>query len=105
MSELDLQNVQWLWDEVPHYRLTDQIVHEFLSEHWEGYQFYIEVKLSWPRGKAGVQLTLRSSKATNLNSGSHENSQRYCSCMDPGKPWRKYLACNAQSDCGLGREG
>lgn len=48
MSDIDPEKVQWVWDEVPHYRLNDKIIHEYLSEHWEGYGFFIEVKSSSP---------------------------------------------------------
>ena len=48
MSDIDLDHVQWLWDEVPHYRFSREIIRSFLSEHWEGYNFIIEVKSSIP---------------------------------------------------------
>lgn len=48
MSDTDPENAQWLWDEVPHYRLNDEIIHKYLSEQWEGYNFLIEVNASSP---------------------------------------------------------
>ncbi len=46
MSDTDPETAEWVWDDVPHYRLNDKIIHEYLSEHWEGYSFLIEVKPS-----------------------------------------------------------
>ena len=48
MSDTDPENPEWLWDEVPQYRLNDQIIHKYLSEHWEGYNFFIEVNAYSP---------------------------------------------------------
>ena len=46
MSDTDPENAQWMWDEVPHYRLNQEIIDKYLSEHWEGYNFFTEVNTS-----------------------------------------------------------
>ena len=48
MSDTDPENAQWVYDDVPQYRLNDEIIHKYLSELWEGYNFYIEVESSSP---------------------------------------------------------
>ena len=75
-SDTDPAKAQWLWDEVPHYRLNDKIVHEYLSEHWEGYRFFIEVIIILFISLGEMRLTWCSSEARNSNSGFHENSRR-----------------------------
>ena len=46
--ETDPDNAQWVWDEVPHYQLNEEIINEYLLELWEGYKFFIEVRGSSP---------------------------------------------------------
>lgn len=78
MSDIDPAKAQWQWDEVPHYRLNDEIIHKYLSELWEGYNFVIEVNATSPSVMNFYQ-TMCSSEARNSNSGFHENSKRYLS--------------------------
>lgn len=44
MSDIDPENAQWVWDEVPHYRLNDNIIRTFLLERWADYTFIIELR-------------------------------------------------------------
>ena len=46
--ETDPDNAQWVWDEVPHYKLSEKIINDYLLELWEGYSFFIEVRGSSP---------------------------------------------------------
>ena len=46
--DTDPDNAQWVWDEVPHYNLSEKIINEYLLELWEGYKFFIEVRGSSP---------------------------------------------------------
>ena len=38
----DPEAVQWVYDEIPHYRLNPEIIDDFLSSIWGGYEFYVE---------------------------------------------------------------
>ncbi|KAL9611815.1 MAG: hypothetical protein Q9167_003583 [Letrouitia subvulpina] len=44
MAELDLENCNWVYDTIPHYRLNENIIDGFLSSIWNGYEFFIEVR-------------------------------------------------------------
>ena len=102
MSDTDPENAHWLWDEVPHYRLNDEIIHKYLSEHWEGYNFLIEVNASSPSAlKFHQHCAAKRGEIQVLGSA---KTQKGTLSMGTGR-WPECLASNVESDRGLGREG
>ena len=102
MSDTDPETAQWLWDEVPHYRLNDEIIHKYLSEHWEGYNFYIEVNASSPSALKFHQHC--AAKRREIQVLGSAKTQKGTLSMGTGR-WPESLASNVESDRGLGREG
>ena len=40
----DPENVQWVYDSIPYYRLNHRIITEFLQSKWSDYdEFFVEV--------------------------------------------------------------
>ena len=41
----DPQDVQWVWDYIPHYRFNPEIITSFLQSKWRDYdEFFVEVR-------------------------------------------------------------
>ncbi|KAL8707481.1 MAG: hypothetical protein Q9225_007747 [Loekoesia sp. 1 TL-2023] len=49
-AEPDPENVQWVYDYIPHYRLNPTIITNFLKTKWSDYdEFFVEASASRPR--------------------------------------------------------